>query len=160
MTDAQGWSQCQTPDSLSRRAFLRLVGVAAGAVTLDAVRPTAAQEGWTTLRITAGELEVNGRKAKVYNIQQPDGTSGYVGTKGQRFRVVLQNHTKETLAIHWHGILLPNGQDGVPYVTQAPIQPGEERRYDFPIPSGRWHDDRDEIPGLRGCQLRSPRLQG
>ncbi len=47
--------------------------------------------------------------------------------------MVLQNHTTEPLAIHWHGLILPDGQDGVPYVTQVPIKPGEERRYDFPI---------------------------
>ena len=73
------------------------------------------------------------KKGKAYSIRQADGTVGYVGTKGQRFKVVLQNHTKAPLAIHWHGLILPEGQDGVPYVTQAPIKPGEERRYDFPI---------------------------
>ena len=82
---------------------------------------------------TEGEITVNGQKGKAYAIQQPDGTPGYVGTKGQRFKVALQNHTRDPVAIHWHGILLSNGQDGVPYVTQGPIRAGEERRYDFPI---------------------------
>jgi FtsP/CotA-like multicopper oxidase with cupredoxin domain len=102
-------------------------------LAMSARLATAGPDGWTVLRITEGELEVNGQKARIYNLQQPDGTPGYVGTKGQRFRVALQNHTREPLAIHWHGVVLPNGQDGVPYVTQAPIQPGEERRYDFPL---------------------------
>jgi FtsP/CotA-like multicopper oxidase with cupredoxin domain len=39
----------------------------------------------------------------------------------------------DPLSIHWHGIILPNGQDGVPYVTQPPIKPGERRLYDFPL---------------------------
>jgi FtsP/CotA-like multicopper oxidase with cupredoxin domain len=94
---------------------------------------TAASDGWTVLQITEGEIDVNGKKGKAYAIRQADGAAGYVGTRGQRFQVVLHNQTKEPLAIHWHGILLPNGQDGVPYVTQAPIKPGEERRYEFPI---------------------------
>jgi FtsP/CotA-like multicopper oxidase with cupredoxin domain len=101
--------------------------------SLSPRRATAASAGWTVLRITQGEIEVNGKNGKAYAIQQADGTAGYVGIKGQQFKVVLQNQTKEPLAIHWHGILLPNGQDGVPYVTQGPIKPGEERRYDFPI---------------------------
>jgi FtsP/CotA-like multicopper oxidase with cupredoxin domain len=65
--------------------------------------------------------------------RQPDGTVGSVGTKGQRFKVVLHNQTTALLAIHWHGLILPDGQDGVPYATQVPIKPGKERRYDFPI---------------------------
>ena len=85
------------------------------------------------LRITEGELVVNGKKGKVYSIQQPDGTLGYVGTKGQPSKVVLQNHTQEPMAIHWHGVLLPNGQHGVPLCHLAPMQPGEERRSQFPI---------------------------
>jgi FtsP/CotA-like multicopper oxidase with cupredoxin domain len=85
------------------------------------------------LRITEGGIDIDGKKGQAYGIRQADGTVGYVGTKGQQFKVVLQNHTTEPLAIHWHGLILPDGQDGVPYVTQVPIKPGEERRYDFPI---------------------------
>ena len=58
---------------------------------------------------------------------------GYVGVKGQRFRVVLDNATPSPLSVHWHGLVLPNGQDGVPYVTQRPLVPGERRLYDFPL---------------------------
>src|SRR4029453_3617886 len=35
--------------------------------------------------------------------------------------------------LHWHGPSPPNGQDGVPYVTQPPIKAGEQRLYDFPL---------------------------
>jgi FtsP/CotA-like multicopper oxidase with cupredoxin domain len=121
---------------LDRRTFIGGLGRALAMTVLATSTPrlaTAASDGWTVLRITEGEIDVNGKKGKAYAIRQADGTAGYVGTKGQRFKVVLQNQTKEPLAIHWHGILLPNGQDGVPYVTQAPIKPGEERRYEFPI---------------------------
>jgi FtsP/CotA-like multicopper oxidase with cupredoxin domain len=122
--------------SLGRRTFIGGVVSAMAMIflpTLTSREGTAASEGWTVLRITEGDITVNGNKGKAYAIRQADGTVGYVGTKGQRFKVVLQNHTKEPLAIHWHGIILPDGQDGVPYVTQSPIKPGEERRYDFPI---------------------------
>jgi FtsP/CotA-like multicopper oxidase with cupredoxin domain len=121
---------------LDRRAFIRGFG---GAVALSALagvapRPViAASEGWTVLRITEGEIDVDGKKGTAYAIRQPDGRVGFVGTKGRRFKVALHNQTQEPLTIHWHGLILPDGQDGVPYVTQAPIKPGEERRYDFPI---------------------------
>jgi FtsP/CotA-like multicopper oxidase with cupredoxin domain len=121
---------------LDRRTFISGFASAIAMTVLASATPrpaTAASEGWTVLRITEGGIEVDGKKGKAYAIRQADSMVGYVGTKGQRFKVVLQNHTKEPLAIHWHGLILPDGRDGVPYVTQVPIKPGEERRYDFPI---------------------------
>jgi FtsP/CotA-like multicopper oxidase with cupredoxin domain len=53
--------------------------------------------------------------------------------KGQRFRVALDNATPGPLSVHWHGLILPNGQDGVPYVTQRPLVPGARRLYHFPL---------------------------
>jgi FtsP/CotA-like multicopper oxidase with cupredoxin domain len=122
--------------------FPRLVvaiGRVGSAIALAFVCSAAAQvqapipQGWTLLRLTEGAIEVHGKKGKAYSILQPDGTPGYVGTKGERFKVLLENQTTEPVAIHWHGLLLANGQDGVPYVTQPPIKPGERRAYDFPI---------------------------
>jgi FtsP/CotA-like multicopper oxidase with cupredoxin domain len=135
------------PFSLARKAITSMAasrltvaaGVFVGTVVLALVSNVSAQgqatvpDGWTLLRITEGEIEVHGKKGKAYNIQRPDGTAGYVGTMGERFRVMLENQTQEPVSIHWHGLLLANGQDGVPYVTQRPIQPAERRAYDFPI---------------------------
>jgi hypothetical protein len=95
---------------LDRRTFIGGLGRGLAMTVLA----TAASEGWTVLRITEGEIDVNGKKGKAYAIRQADGTAGYVGTRGQRFKVVLQNQTKEPLAIHWHGILLPNGRTACP----------------------------------------------
>src|SRR5262249_9956080 len=36
-------------------------------------------------------------------------------------------------SLHWHGLILPNLMDGVPFVTQDPIPPGKSFRYDFPL---------------------------
>ncbi len=121
---------------LDRRTFIGGLSSAIAMIFLPSLTPrraTAALEDWTVLQITEGNITVNGKKGKAYSIQQADGTPGYVGTKGERFKVALQNRTPEPLAIHCHGIVLPNGQDGVPYVTQGPIKSGEERRYEFPI---------------------------
>ena len=48
--------------------------------------------------------------------------------------VTLKNELAEHTAIHWHGIRLPNAMDGVPYVTQPPIEPGEQFTYEFSPP--------------------------
>ena len=40
----------------------------------------------------------------------------------------------EHVTIHWHGLRIPNGQDGVAYMTQPPIQPGTEGLYEFAPP--------------------------
>jgi FtsP/CotA-like multicopper oxidase with cupredoxin domain len=43
------------------------------------------------------------------------------------------NQLSVPTSIHWHGLILPNLMDGVPFVTQDPIPPGASRRYDFPL---------------------------
>ncbi len=52
-------------------------------------------------------------------------------TKGDRVRVILKNALPEPTTIHWHGVEVPNAMDGVPGVTQDPIQPGETFIYEF-----------------------------
>tara|TARA_B100001971_G_C18266014_1_gene592530 strand:+ start:185 stop:1540 length:1356 start_codon:yes stop_codon:yes gene_type:complete len=45
--------------------------------------------------------------------------------------VNFTNHTELPTAIHWHGVRLDNRYDGVPGVTQDPVQPGESFRYEI-----------------------------
>jgi len=57
---------------------------------------------------------------------------------GQRVRIVVKNDLPEETTVHWHGIDVPNAMDGVPDVTQAPIEPGESFTYEFDaVPAGR-----------------------
>ncbi len=57
---------------------------------------------------------------------------------GARVRVIVKNELPEPTTVHWHGIAVPNSMDGVPDVTQPPIQPGETFTYEFrAIPAGR-----------------------
>lgn len=51
--------------------------------------------------------------------------------QGDRLRVTLQNELAEGTTIHWHGVRVPNAMDGVPHLTQAPVEPGETFVYDF-----------------------------
>lgn len=52
-------------------------------------------------------------------------------TEGDRVRVVVRNTLPQATTIHWHGIDVPNAMDGVPGMTQDPIEPGETFVYEF-----------------------------
>jgi len=51
--------------------------------------------------------------------------------EGDRVRIVFTNKLPKATTIHWHGIDVPNDQDGVPGVTQKAIKPGEVYTYEF-----------------------------
>ncbi len=85
------------------------------------------------LEIKDKTINVDGKSKVVYTIEQPDGTWGYYGTKGQDFNVIVKNETDVPTGIHWHGLILPNAMDGVPGVTQAAILPGGEYHYEYPL---------------------------
>jgi FtsP/CotA-like multicopper oxidase with cupredoxin domain len=72
-----------------------------------------------------------GKKAEawVYNGTMP-GPQLRV-TEGDKVRVILKNELAESTSIHFHGVLVPNSMDGVPFVTQPPIKPGESFTYEF-----------------------------
>jgi FtsP/CotA-like multicopper oxidase with cupredoxin domain len=52
-------------------------------------------------------------------------------TEGDRVRVNVTNEMTQSTAVHFHGVLLPNAMDGVPFITQPPIKPGETFAYEF-----------------------------
>ena len=53
---------------------------------------------------------------------------------GDVARIHVVNGLKnEEVSSHWHGLLLPNVEDGVPYVTTPPIVPGKSRTFEFPL---------------------------
>jgi FtsP/CotA-like multicopper oxidase with cupredoxin domain len=53
--------------------------------------------------------------------------------EGDTAEIVVHNQLNEGTALHWHGLYVPNKDDGVPYLTQMPIKPGETFTYRFPI---------------------------
>ncbi|WP_313100597.1 multicopper oxidase domain-containing protein, partial [Epilithonimonas sp.] len=54
-------------------------------------------------------------------------------TEGDTAEIVVHNQLKESTSLHWHGVFLPNKEDGVPWLTQKPIEPGTTYTYRFPI---------------------------
>ena len=53
--------------------------------------------------------------------------------EGQTAVIHVTNKMDVESSIHWHGILLPNFQDGVPYLSTPPIMPGKTYTYTFPL---------------------------
>lgn len=83
--------------------------------------------------------------------------------EGDVARIRVRNQLqKETTSIHWHGLLLPNAQDGVPYLTTPPIQPGATHTFEFPLThSGTYwyhsHTGLQEQRGVYGSIVVEPK---
>ena len=71
------------------------------------------------------------RKAIAINGQLPAPTLYF--TEGDTAEIHVHNHMHHETSIHWHGLLLPNEQDGVPYLTTASIKGMSTHVYRFPI---------------------------
>lgn len=96
------------------------------------------------LTASVGEIEVAAGETVetwLYNDQYP-GPEIRV-EEGERVRITVENDLPDETSIHWHGMALPgaNAMDGVPGVTQPPIEPGEEFVYEFDVtPTGtHWY---------------------
>ena len=66
-----------------------------------------------------------------YNGQSPGPTIEAV--EGDRVRILVTNKLPEPTSVHWHGVLLPSGMDGVSGLTQPKIEPGETYAYEFTL---------------------------
>ena len=84
------------------------------------------------------EVELGRRvEAWAYNGQVP-GPQIRV-REGDRVRINLKNELPESTAVHFHGLELPNDQDGVPFITQLPVKPGASYTYEFTVPNAGSH---------------------
>lgn len=80
-----------------------------------------------TLVNYAGKL----KRAIAVNGQIPMPTLTF--TEGDTAEIHVHNQLRESTSLHWHGVFLPNKEDGVPHLTQQPIKPGTTYIYRFPI---------------------------
>jgi FtsP/CotA-like multicopper oxidase with cupredoxin domain len=84
--------------------------------------------------------------------------------EGDRVRIFVTNKLIAPTTIHWHGVLLPMGMDGVGGLTQKAIQPGETFMYEFTLVQHgtlMYHSHHDEMTqmglGLTGMIVVHPR---
>jgi FtsP/CotA-like multicopper oxidase with cupredoxin domain len=83
---------------------------------------------------------------------------------GDRVRIYVTNRLPEPTSIHWHGILVPYGMDGVTGLTQPAIEPGKTFRYEFTFDrpgTFMYHPHADEMTqialGMMGMIVVHPR---
>ena len=98
---------------------------------------------------------------------------GYNGTtpgptieavEGDRVRIYVTNRLGEHTSVHWHGILLPSGMDGVSGLTQRHIRPGETYVYEYTLKqhgTHMYHPHADELVqmayGMMGMFIIHPK---
>ena len=102
-----------------------------------------------------------------YNGQTPGPTIEAV--EGDKLRIFVTNKLPEHTTVHWHGMLLPNGMDGVGGLTQPHIPPGKTFVYEFVLKNSgtfMYHPHSDEMVqmamGMMGMIVvhpRDPQLQ-
>src|SRR6266545_6000215 len=87
--------------------------------------------------------------------------------EGDRVRVYVTNKLPAPTSVHWHGVYLPNGMDGVGGLTQRAIQPGEVFKYEWTFRQHgtlMYHSHHDEMTqmalGLMGLIVVHPRNPG
>jgi FtsP/CotA-like multicopper oxidase with cupredoxin domain len=97
-----------------------------------------------------------------YNGQSPGPTIEAV--EGDKVRIFVTNKLPEHTSVHWHGVLLPNGMDGVGGVTQPHIPPDKTFVYEFELKesgSFMYHPHSDEMVqmamGMMGMFIVHPR---
>ncbi|MEO1089619.1 MAG: multicopper oxidase family protein [Pseudomonadota bacterium] len=86
-----------------------------------------------TLDVRADKVELFGKSIDALLVGQTWPGTPIRYRKGERFRVLVNNHLAEPTSIHWHGLILPNLEDGVPSVTQSPILPSTSLYYEFEL---------------------------
>jgi FtsP/CotA-like multicopper oxidase with cupredoxin domain len=150
---------------------------AVGAASDGRYRPVRTPNGWTLpyrmvdgakeFHLVAEEIEhefAPGSRAKCwgYNGTTPGPTLEAV--EGDRVRILVTNRLPEHTTIHWHGILLPSGMDGVGGLSQPHIQPGETYAYEFTLRqhgTHMYHPHADEMVqlavGMMGLLVIHPR---
>lgn len=98
--------------------------------------------GFATMAANAGEYELSVDRVEIDTGDFVKEGIGYNGAspgpvlrfrEGEEVTINVTNNLDEMTSIHWHGLILPFEQDGVPGISFAGIQPGETFTYKFPI---------------------------
>jgi FtsP/CotA-like multicopper oxidase with cupredoxin domain len=98
-----------------------------------------------------------------YNGQTPGPVIEAV--EGDRVRFLVTNKLPEHTTVHWHGLFLPSGMDGVGGLNQPQIAPGETWAYEFTLKNWgtfMYHPHADEMVqmavGMMGMFIVHPRV--
>ncbi len=124
-------------------------------------------DGVKIFHITVGEVAhefTPGMEADMWGYNGRINSSVIEAVEGERIRLYVTNELDVPTTIHWHGLFLPNGMDGVAGVTQPVIKPGETFRYEWTLRqfgTFMYHAHYDvmtqEAMGLTGMFIVHPR---
>ncbi|QEX21277.1 copper oxidase [Hypericibacter adhaerens] len=132
-SDRTGRGGARNLASLSRRHFLQGTALLAAGAAFAPPLARAAAGDPVALRVTTRQLDIAGRSATVFGLQQPDGRPGLIARVGEDFAVRLENGLTDPTLVHWHGLTPPWREDGVPGISQDPLAPGAAQDYRFPL---------------------------
>ncbi|MFN3656435.1 MAG: multicopper oxidase family protein [Pseudolabrys sp.] len=124
---------------MTRRRWLAGAGISVAALALPrrSGAQQAAADGFRVLHARAGQARLRGASELPTPIWGYDGLSPGPALRvkqGEEVRVRLVNDIAQPTVIHWHGLRLPNAMDGVPHLTQMPVEPGQSFDYRFVAP--------------------------
>ena len=111
------------------------------------------------LYVTDTTVNFTGKKRHAYAINGQIPAPVLYFTEGDTAEIYLHNRLKkEETSLHWHGVILPNWEDGVPYLTTKRIGPGETHLYKFKVVQNGtyWyhsHSGLQEQAGLYGTLI-------
>ena len=139
----------------TRRSFIAVAGLAAVGLAVDAYAghrpqqavgrllgtgeareraPSSGRPGTVQLLAAPATVDLGGRTVKAWTFNGELPGPELRLRAGQVVRVRLQNRLPTATTVHWHGIALRNDMDGVPGITQPPVQPGQGFDYEFRVP--------------------------
>jgi hypothetical protein len=79
--------------------------------------------------LTAAQIDINGQTYYALNGTVPGPTLRV--NQGDRIQVTLIDHLPDSTTLHWHGLVVPNAEDGIAGIPQDAVAPGAEYTYDF-----------------------------
>lgn len=129
--------------------------------------PFTVRAGVKIFHLTLGEYEhrfAEGLSARVWGFNQAAAGAVIEAVEGDRVRIYVTNGLSAPTAVHWHGVILPSGMDGVGGLTQENIPPAETWVYEFTLVQHgtlMFHAHHDEMVqmglGLTGMFIIHPR---
>ena len=107
-------------------------------------------------------VDYSGRPAQALAVGGQIPAPTIEATVGDTLRVTFHNKLDEDSSVHWHGVLLPHDQDGVPWLNTQPIGPGSSFTYEYTVRHAGtyWyhsHSGLQEQRGIYGALVFHPR---
>ncbi len=93
-------------------------------------------EGVKVFHLIVSEVDhefASGLTARCWGYDGRINSSVIEAVEGDRVRIYVTNRLPAPTSVHWHGMYLPNGMDGVSGLTQPHIQPGETFKYEWTL---------------------------